>query len=89
MTQADVPAIAVKNVIKEPVNPFTGNEIKELSLEEKQKKTIVSFSKANRVRATENNGFIINDDDWYTVKNSIFSVKNWSKLNVKKGEIVK
>lgn len=89
MTQADVPAIAVKNVIKEPVNPFTGNEIKELSLEEKQEKTIVSFSKANRVRATEDNGFIINDDDWYTVKNSIFSVKNWSKLNVKKGEIVK
>ena len=89
MTQADVPAIAVKNVIKSSVNPFTGKEIKELSQAEKQEKAIISFGKANRVRATENNGFIINDDDWYSVKNSIFKIENWSKLNVKKGELVK
>ena len=87
MTQADVPEIAVKDTVKNPVNPFTGNKIREFSKEEKENSAFISFGKANRVRATENNGFIINDSDWYTVKDSIFKIDNWKKLNVQKGEL--
>lgn len=89
MTQADVPAIAIEDVIDEAINPFTGNKISKISQTEKQKKTIISFGKANRVLATENNGFIISDNEWFTVKDNVLDISNWSKLNVKNGEFVK
>ena len=83
MTQADVPAIAIENVLKDNTNPYTGGGIKKLSEEEKYKRTIISFSKANAVRTTVNNGFRIYDDDWFTVRDSIFKKENWHQLNVK------
>ncbi|MCI6816834.1 MAG: hypothetical protein MR876_09770 [Treponema porcinum] len=82
MTQADTPALAVTDVLKNPINPFTGNEIKLLSTEEKYKNTIISFSKANAVRSTVNNGYKIQDDDWFTVTGSIFKKDNWKQLKV-------
>lgn len=89
MTQADVPAIAMENIIASPENPYTGKKINKLSLSEKYDRTIISFGKANRVLATENNGFAISDNEWFTVKDNIFDISNWSKLNVQNGEFVK
>ncbi|MCR5762426.1 MAG: membrane protein insertase YidC [Treponema sp.] len=86
MTQADTPAIAMKGIIKEPINPFTGKLIKELSTEEKNRECIISLSKANAVRTSVNNGFRIRDDEWYAVHDNIFEKQNWSKLNVINGE---
>lgn len=82
MTQSDVPAIAMKNLIETPVNPFTGNIIKELSTEEKNEECIISLSKANAVRTSVNNGFRISDNDWYCVHDNIFIKENWSKANI-------
>ena len=82
MTQSDVPAIAMKNLIETPVNPFTGNVIKELSTEEKNEECIISLSKANAVRTSVNNGFRISDNDWYCVHDNIFIKENWSKANI-------
>ena len=87
MTQADVPAIAFEGVVSNPVNPFTNKKIRTLSLSEKNEKAKISFSKANKVLATENNGFIISDDEWYSVKDSIFDTENWKKLKVHNGEL--
>lgn len=83
MTQADVPSIAIENVLKDNTNPFTQNKIVKLSEEEKYKQTIISFSKANAVRSTVNNGYKIQDDDWFTVQDSIFKKDNWRQLEVK------
>lgn len=87
MTQADVPAIAFEGAVSNPVNPFTNKKIRTLSLSEKNEKAKISFSKANKVLATENNGFIISDDEWYSVKDSIFDTENWKKLKVHNGEL--
>ena len=87
MTQADVPAIAFEGTVSNPVNPFTNKKIRTLSLSEKNEKAKISFSKANKVLATENNGFIISDDEWYSVKDSIFDTENWKKLKVHNGEL--
>lgn len=88
MTQADTPALATKDVIKNPVNPFTKKAIKELNYEGKQRNTIISMSKANAVRSTENNGLKIQDDDWFTVKENIFDGNNWAKLTVENEKII-
>ena len=77
MTHADVPAIAFEDVIENPVNPYTGREIKKLSASEKNARCVISFSGANAVNTTVNNGFKIKDSDWYTVHDSIFESKNW------------
>ncbi|MCR5495753.1 MAG: membrane protein insertase YidC [Treponema sp.] len=89
MTNADVPAIALNKLIEKAINPYTGNEIKILDKTEKEKMTKISFGEANKVLANKNNGFIINDDDWYTVKDNIFDINNWSKLKVENGELIK
>ena len=88
MSNADVPALAIEGLLQDDKNPYTGNEIKILSPEEKQEKLIVSFSKANAVRSNRNNGFIIQDTDWYTVRDSIFTTANWTRLKVKDDKIL-
>ena len=88
MTQADIPALAIENVLQDSKNPFTNKTIKQLTEEEKYKETIISFSKANAVRSTENNGYRIQDDDWFTVKDNIFEKQNWKQLKVKDGELL-
>jgi YidC/Oxa1 family membrane protein insertase len=80
MTQADTPALAVDGVIANAVNPFTGNKIRKLSAEEKNAQAIVSVSKANAVRSTENNGLKIKDTDWYAVHDNTFIKSNWKQL---------
>lgn len=77
MTHADVPAFAFDAVINNPVNPFTGKAIKKLSQDEKNERCVISFSGANAVNTSVNNGFRIKDSDWYTVHDSIFKSANW------------
>ena len=89
MTQADVPSIAIENVLTNNTNPYTGNKIMKLSDEEKYAQTIISFSKANAVRSTVNNGYKIQDDDWFTVRDSIFKKENWKQLHVENDVLIK
>ncbi len=77
MTHADVPAIAFENVIDNPTNPFTNKKIHKLTTEEKNEQCVISFSGANAVNTTVNNGFRIKDSDWYTVHDNIFKAANW------------
>ncbi len=77
MTHSDVPQMAFEGLIENPVNPYTGNKIKKLSASEKNKRSIISLSGANGVNNTVNNGYSINDSDWYTVHDSIFKAENW------------
>lgn len=87
MTEADVPALAFSETIKNPVNPYTGKEIRLLSKAEKEDMAKISFSKANKVLSTENNGFIISDREWFSVKDNIFDINNWNQLEVQDGEL--
>ena len=78
MTNADVPAIATKGIIKNPKNPVTGKEIKEIPPAEK---------KASGIVLTHNwhpgknglNTFTVPEDDWYTISENLFEAKNWQK----------
>ena len=75
MTNADVPYLATKDLIQNPVNPFTGNPI--LSDENKVNGITVTSSTKHRVNQHSTNAFSIKDDEWFTVKDNIFDNSNW------------
>jgi YidC/Oxa1 family membrane protein insertase len=79
MTNADVPTLAVKDVIADPINPFTGKDITT-----QVKKDIVTItSSKNWIPQQQNKTTLaIAPDDWYTVHDSIFDEKNWAKVKI-------
>lgn len=77
MTNADVPFLATKGIIKNPVNPFTGNEISEKYKENGVKVTFEELFKT--YHSKNQNYFTVPDNSWYTVKDNIFVDSNWTK----------
>ncbi len=76
MTNADVPSIALRDIINEPVNPFTGNKIdsslkKEGAIVTKCDLFMPYHSKSEYV-------FTVDNDDWVLVKDNIFADESWS-----------
>ncbi|MBP3238303.1 MAG: YidC/Oxa1 family membrane protein insertase [Lachnospiraceae bacterium] len=74
MTNADAPQLAVKDVIENPVNPFTGKIINDDS--KKAGDPIVFYS--TKWRVTENNGNQFIPGDWWSVHGDIHDKKNWT-----------
>lgn len=77
MTNVDVPSLALKNIVENPKNPFTGNAINQ-------------YYKTNGIIATKADIFMpyhsksdyeftIKDDDWILLKDNIFVNENWQK----------
>lgn len=73
MTNADVPVIAVDEVIEDPVNPFTG---KVLSSDEKtaHDQYIIDSEDWD---IEKNNGNTFLPSDWYSVHDDIWNMDNW------------
>ena len=75
MTNADVPYLATKDLIENPVNPFTHNKL--LSNEHKINGVTVTSCDKHRVQQHSKNTFTIKDEEWFTVKENIFDNDNW------------
>jgi len=69
MTQADVSIIATKDLIKNPVNPFSGKPLTA------DKDNGVTLTTANSLQYT------ISDDQWIHVKDNIFDIDNWTIIH--------
>lgn len=78
MTNADVPAIATKGIIENPVNPFTQKEIKEVPPETKKASGIV-LTHNWRPSGNGLNTFKVPEKDWYTIEKNLFDAVNWQK----------
>lgn len=76
MTNADVPTLAFKDIIKNPKNPFTGNPV---SNEEKQGNLFITTSKKWMPYEHNANIFKIDPNEWYTVHTDIFNADNWQR----------
>ena len=77
MTTADVPLLALKDIVKNPVNPFT-KQILSDSIKHTQGAVVSSndtWSPGQHGYST----FNIKDSEWYTVKDNIFDSRNWKK----------
>ncbi len=77
MTTADVPTLATMDLIRDPVNPFTGNPIN--SDQKEQGKTYVFYSTKWDVK--ENNGTQFLPGTWYRIDNQNMQEKNnWVRV---------
>ncbi len=74
MTNADVPTLAVADVISDPINPFTGNAI---DSSEKTAHDQMVIASADSDIAT-NNGNRFHSARWYSVHDSIWDKSNWT-----------
>lgn len=77
MTNADVPLLLMKDIVENPVNPFTKNPMNDKIKVEKG--AIVTTNSTWSPDQHGQNTFSIKDDQWYTVKDNIFNIENWKK----------
>lgn len=76
MTNADVPALSCKDLIENPVNPFTGKKID--STEKTAHPQIVVTKTVTS--ASKNNQFGLTDECLLTVHDNIFDENNWEMV---------
>ncbi len=74
MTNADVPTIATKDIINNPVNPFTGNPINSNEKTAHEQFIIVS----DEFEVTKNNGNSFLPARWASVSEDLYNKNNWS-----------
>ena len=76
MTNGDTPTIAMQGLIKDPVNPFTGNPI---NSDPKYEGPQI-LTNSHNWKVNENNGttFDTSDRDWLSVHDDIFVEENWA-----------
>jgi YidC/Oxa1 family membrane protein insertase len=76
MTNADVPTLAFKGLIPDPVNPFTGNPVNDTP---KREPLHITTSDKYMPYGHNANTFKISGNEWYTVHSDIFNADNWQK----------
>jgi len=74
MTNADVPSLAMKDLIDNPVNPFTGNTIYKPNQKDKPQLILIE-----RVHSKNENELWLSLHNTYYVRDNIFDEKNWKK----------
>ena len=80
MTNADVPTLAAKDLIEDPVNPFTNKPITDA--EKTAHDQFITMSYKSDVE--ENNGNTFIPSAWFSVKQDIWNMDNWTYI---KGDI--
>jgi hypothetical protein len=76
MTNADVPYLALREQIENPINPFTGNAI---SMENKKKPLYIAASGSLHLGDPDATQLILTPKNDYYVKDNIYEEKNWSR----------
>lgn len=74
MTNADVPTLAIRGLIENPVNPFTGKEIN--NDEKTAHKQMVTLSEKWDV--TKNNGNTFLPARWASISDNLWDKDNWN-----------
>lgn len=79
MTNADVPTLATKDLIEDPINPFTGKPIN--SDEKTAHDQFVSMSMDWDVSVNSGNTFL--PSEWASVKENLWDKNNWTFYSTK------
>ena len=77
MTNADVPLIALKDIVINPVNPWTDALLEP----NKENGVTITTSKKWRTRDHPRFEFNIEQDEWLHVHTNIFDLENWSTVS--------
>lgn len=81
MTNADTPSLALKDIIQNPINPFTNNPI---NIQNKNDYVKISTAPMQSLRTRDDKQYTVRGDEWITVHDDIFKNENWSFYNSKK-----
>jgi len=76
MTNADVPLMALKDIVENPVNPWTGK----LLTSDKDNGITLTTSPIFDIYRHNKNTFAIKPDEWMHVHTNIYDPKNWSMV---------
>lgn len=77
MTTADVPAMALADIFKNPLNPFTSNPI---NMDGKKDGVYVTTADLSMPDASRSDKiFTVAEKSWYHIKNDIFVDSNWTQ----------
>ncbi len=79
MTNADVPSLALLNIIPDPINPFTNEKINTAA--KRAHPQLVTTSSRYDVEKNNGNVFDTGNGCWFTVHDDIFRKENWKKIN--------
>lgn len=77
MTVADTPGIAMKDLINDPVNPFTGKSINQ---DPSIKRGKLHLHLTNEWDTSKVHGTVFAPGYWFTVHDNIFDKRNWEYL---------
>lgn len=77
MTNGDVPTLAMKDLIKNPKNPFTGKEINDNAKHDQNQYVLGSLT----YDIAKNNGNIYLPGTWFKVHGDVRNKNNWSIVN--------
>jgi len=77
MTNADVPAIALKDLLENPVNPFSGNPI---NMDYKNNGIFITTCHLWMADKHGKYQFNIKNNQWIHLQNSIFDSSNWVQI---------
>jgi len=80
MTTADLTGITVKDIIENPVNPFTQKSI----YTDKENGVIIPTTVWVPWSRHGEYTYAINDDEWLKVKENVFNKENWAKYSPQK-----
>lgn len=79
MTNADVPTIAMKDIISDPVNPYTGKPINSVPKEEGP--LIITTARCWREEFNDETSYNPDEDRWFSVHDCIFDQGNWAVVD--------
>ncbi|MBR3646024.1 MAG: YidC/Oxa1 family membrane protein insertase, partial [Lachnospiraceae bacterium] len=77
MTNADTPILALKDIVDNPINPFTKNP---MNVADKNDYVKISTAPMQSLRTRDDKQYTVTNDEWLTVHDNIFKNENWSKV---------
>ena len=83
MMNADVPALAMQDLIEDPKSPFTGNPI---DMEPKKDGVDLWWPGGYAFKAISFDGERYSEPYWYHVQDDIFDESNWTRLEIDEAE---
>ena len=82
MTNADTPVLAVKDLIQDPKNPFTGGALDGHEKNEDVQYVTLShnWSTIDEPNTADKIRFTTDDEPWYSIHDNIFEKSNWKRV---------
>ena len=83
MTNGDVPSLALKGIVENPVNPFTNKAVPLDTTDLKKDGVVVTSSDVHQAWLMKDvYTYPVKNDQWWRVKDSIFKASSWSQENI-------